>query len=417
MTDQPWGIFFVKFEPKRLPVVALRRVLRSLVIRKRRSADQAQTASWQLHDLLFISAYGEDDQRQITFAHFSEDPEFGDLPTLRVLGWDDADTVLHIDHVHQTLHDQLSWPDDHEDLDAWRERWASAFTVRHREVITTSRQLAERLAELARVIRRRVNAALAVEAEDGPTRTLMAAFKEALIHDLSEDDFADMYAQTIAYGLLSARVSRPAGLVADDVKAMVPITNPFLRDLLDTFLDVGGRQGAIDFDELGVNDVVELLRRANMEAVLRDFGDRNPQEDPVIHFYEAFLREYDAEKRMKRGVFYTPRPVVSYIVPILQVLHDAGGSAHLDDVKEAPERMLGDRLGPADRALVGKGEVRWIDRAQWVRYAMVVGGLLRDDSPRATWEITAKGEELLRSGKAAEAWSELSGAKRGRRRT
>src|SRR5204863_9777557 len=53
---------------------------------------------------------------------------------------------------------------------------------------------------------------------------------------------------------------------------------------------------------------------AKMEAVVRDFGDRNPQEDPVIHFYELFLKEYDDKKRMQRGVFYTPRPVVSYIV-------------------------------------------------------------------------------------------------------
>jgi len=65
---------------------------------------------------------------------------------------------------------------------------------------------------------------------------------------------------------------------------------------------------------LGVSEVVELLDDANMEAVVRDFGDRNPQEDPVIHFYELFLKEYDAKKRMQRGVFYTPRPVVSYIV-------------------------------------------------------------------------------------------------------
>ena len=70
----------------------------------------------------------------------------------------------------------------------------------------------------------------------------------------------------------------------------------------------------IDFDELGINDVVELLKAANMDDVLRDFGDRNPQEDPVIHFYELFLKEYDAKKRMQRGVFYTPRPVVSFIV-------------------------------------------------------------------------------------------------------
>ena len=60
--------------------------------------------------------------------------------------------------------------------------------------------------------------------------------------------------------------------------------------------------------------MVELLDDANMEAILRDFGDRNPQEDPVIHFYELFLREYDPTEKLKRGVFYTPRPVVSYIV-------------------------------------------------------------------------------------------------------
>ena len=88
---------------------------------------------------------------------------------------------------------------------------------------------------------------------------------------------------------------------------------------METFLQVGGRHtkpGAegIDFDELGIAEVVELLDKANMEAVVRDFGDHNPREDPVIHFYELFLKEYDAKRRMQRGVFYTPRPVVSYIV-------------------------------------------------------------------------------------------------------
>lgn len=148
----------------------------------------------------------------------------------------------------------------------------------------------------------------------------MDAFNKALIHDLDEDGFADMYAQTIAYGLLSARISRPEGLVADNMAEMVPVTNPFLKEMLESFLRLGGRRRTglgwtgIDFDELGINEIVQLLREANMEAVLRDFGDRNPHEDPVIHFYEHFLKEYDAKKRMQRGVFYTPRPVVSYIV-------------------------------------------------------------------------------------------------------
>ena len=313
-SGQPWGIFFVNFEPKRLPVVVLRRILRSLVIKKRQSANKSQQAAWQRHDLLFISAYGEADHRDITLANFFEDEDNGDLPTLRVLGWDDEDTVLHLAHAHDVLREKLHWPKDPADVAGWRQTWSAAFTLKHRQVITTSRDLAVGMADLAAAIRKRVNRVLAVESENGPLRRFMNAFREALIHDLSGDDFADMYAQTITYGLLSARVSRPMGLVAENLKDMVPVTNPFLRDLLSQFLTVGGRKGRIDFDELGINEVVQALRDADMGAVLRDFGDRNPQEDPVVHFYELFLKEYDPKKRMKRGVFYTPRPVVSFIV-------------------------------------------------------------------------------------------------------
>ncbi|MEI8173651.1 MAG: type ISP restriction/modification enzyme [Deltaproteobacteria bacterium] len=240
----------------------------------------------------------------------------GDLPTLKVLGWDDADTALHISHVHHELQEKLRWPEDEKDLDGWRERWSSAFTLRHRQVITTSKDLAVRLAALAKSIRSRAEQVLTVETDRGPLRKLHKAFREALIHDLSEDDFADMYAQTIAYGLLAARVSRPMGIIAENVTDMVPMTNPFLREMLGTFLTIGGRKGKLDFDELGIQDVVDLLnnRDTQMEAILRDFGNRTRQEDPVIHFYELFLAEYDKKMKVKRGVFYTPQPVVSYIV-------------------------------------------------------------------------------------------------------
>jgi hypothetical protein len=319
-SSQPWGIFFVKFEPKKLPVVALRRILGQLVIKKRASANRADQQTWRLSDLLFLSNYGENEQRQITFAHFSGKDDSKNLPTLKVLGWDDSDTALHIDHVHATLEKKLRWPDDGNDLDVWRKTWSSAFTLRHREVIETSKELAVRLAGLAQQIRKRANAILSIETENGPLRKLMEGFKEALIHDLTEDPFADMYAQTIAYGLLSARITNPKGDNPDELSGQMPITNPFLKELMETFLSVGGRNGGtgagsgIDFDELGINEVVDLLDNSNMEAVVRDFGDKNPLEDPVIHFYELFLHEYDTEIRMQRGVFYTPKPVVSFIV-------------------------------------------------------------------------------------------------------
>ena len=322
-TRQPWGIFFLKFEPKRLPVVALRRILSQLVFKKRASARKTDQPSWHLDDLLFISNYGEgkedDATRQITFAHFSQDEEKLDLPTLKVLGWDNQDTALHLEDVAESLTTKLVWPRDVSDVDAWRKTWRSAFVLGHREVVTTSRELSVRLAQLARSIRDRIKTALTIETDRGPLKRLMKAFREALVHDLDEDGFADMYAQTIAYGLLSTRIANPRGITTDHLSAQMPVTNPFLKELMETFIQVGGRRGkaggpGIDFDELGVSEVVELLDDANMEAVVRDFGDKNPQEDPVIHFYELFLKEYDAKKRMQRGVFYTPRPVVSYII-------------------------------------------------------------------------------------------------------
>ena len=314
VSSQPWGIFFVNFEPKRLPVVVLRRVLRSLVLKKRESSNKDQQAAWKLNDLLFISSYGEAAHRDITLAHFAEDPELGVLPTLRVLGWDDEDTALRLEHTDRELRERLRWPVNANNLNSWRRDWSAAFTLEHNEVISTSKELATRLADIAIRIRKRANAVLRVESETGPFRKLYAAFREALVHDLNEDDFADMYAQTISYGLLTARVSRPAGSVAENLRDMLPVTNPFLKELLEAFLTAGGRKGKIDFDELGVSEVVKMLRDARMEDVLRDFGDRNPQEDPAIHFYELFLREYDPQKRVNRGVFYTPRPVVAFIV-------------------------------------------------------------------------------------------------------
>ena len=318
--NQPWGIFFVKFEPKRLPVVALRRILSSVVMKKRSSANKSERAVWAADDLLFVSNYGEGDVRQISFAHFSQDESKDDLPTLKVLGWDNLDTPLHLDHVAEILTERLTWPNDETDVARWRESWGSAFTLRHREVITTSKVLAVRLAELARAIRDRIRTVLSIETKNGPVTKLMKAFQEALIHDLDAGGFADMYAQTITYGLLSARITNPKANTADGFAAQLPVTNPFLKELMETFLHVGGRKmkagrgSGIDFDELGVSDVVDLLDDANMEAVVRDFGDRNPQEDPVIHFYELFLAEYDKKTKVKRGVFYTPQPVVSYIV-------------------------------------------------------------------------------------------------------
>ena len=328
VSGQPWGIFFVEFENKKLPIVVLRRILSHLVLKQRKSANPADRARWNAGDLLFISAFAEEGtlQREIAFAHFHQDP--GDQPTLRVLGWDGGDTPLKLEHVSQILRHRLSWPRNAADHAAWRKQWAGTFRYSIGQQIQTADMLARELARVARNIRDAAMALMKVESSRGPLRRMHEAFRIALIHDLTQEGFADTYAQTITYGLLTAAISRTdrsAGadgtfVLAEDLHNMVPITNPFLKEMLESFLKVGGRsaskQPGLDFDELGVQEVVEMLRSSELDlpAVLEDFGNRNPGEDPVIRFYEDFLKAYNRELKVKRGVFYTPQSVVSYIV-------------------------------------------------------------------------------------------------------
>lgn len=321
---QPWGIFFVRFKKKKLPVGVLRRILSQFALKQRASANKAERAAWRVDDLLFVSAFGEEAgrNREIAFAHFHQ--HSGDLPTLRVIGWDGNDTPLKLDYLQQVLANKLHWPADATDAEAWRTLWRSPFRHRPGHVIRKSEELAQELAKLARAIRDRAQAVMKAESTKGPLTKLYDAFKKALIHDLTAEGFADTYAQTITYGLLTAAISRTelsggrhgTTLLASNLAEMVPVTNPFLKEMLQTFLEAGGRKGGIDFDELGVQDVVELLRGGDTDlpAILLDFGNKTRGEDPVIHFYEHFLKAYNKQLKVQRGVFYTPQPVVSFIV-------------------------------------------------------------------------------------------------------
>ena len=320
MDQQPWGIFFVEFERKQLPIESLRIILSHIAQTKRKQAKKSDHVSWSADDILFISNYGSDDRRKIALANFRANTENG-LATLKVIGWDETDAPLHLDSVATSLTECLAWPTDEHDFDSWRDRWRSAFVLTNKELVTTSKGLSSRLAELARAIRDRVEKVLEIEDENGPLSKILAAFKASLMHNMSKQEFADMYAQTISYGLLSARITDPQSKTLDDLSTHMQ-TTPFLRDLMELFIYAGSRnsatnKGSIDFDLLGVSEVIQLLDSANLEAVIRNFGDLNPLEDPVIHFYEMFLFDYDKKQKVNRGVYYTPRPVVIKIVNLV----------------------------------------------------------------------------------------------------
>jgi len=324
--DQPWGIFYLDFEPKRLPVVVLRLILQKLKIKKKATSGLPNMRHWELNDLLFISSYGPEDERSITFAHFNKESE-DSPPVLRVISWDTKDAPLHLERCLTELQHLKYEP--YLSIDQWREKWVEGFVLRHRHSITTSKALAKKLADLAKDIRDNCQEILQAEKENGPFHKTLKKFKEALIHDLTEDDFADMYAQTIAYGLLYTAIrshvkGEGEAVSAEHVQQLVLPTNPFLKEVMEVFFNIGSRRWdseqekltGMEFDELGVNEIISTLKdeQTDFDAILRDFGNKNPNEDPVIHFYELFLKEYDKQKRKSRGVYYTPRPVVSFIV-------------------------------------------------------------------------------------------------------
>jgi predicted helicase len=193
-----------------------------------------------------------------------------------------------------------------------------AFLDQKALTIRTAKDLAQRMAGMTRIIRDLIIRTFDHEVQRGLLHNWLAAFREVLIPDLDEQQFADMFAQTLAYGLFAARIHTPPG--EDFSREMaaynLPKTNPFLRRL---FAEMAG----VDMPETigwAVTEVVELLRHADLFSILKDFGKGKGKEDPVVHFYETFLAVYDPEMREVRGVFYTPGPAVGYLVRSIDCL-------------------------------------------------------------------------------------------------
>lgn len=211
-----------------------------------------------------------------------------------------------------------------------------AFLEQEPAPIGNPQELAQRLARLTHMIRDIIIEAIEGGHASSTLRDLRKAFARTLIPDLDQPekiaDFADMYAQTIAYGLFAARCNHqdPGPFRRLGAAAEIPKTNPFLRRLFETItgadLDDEPYAGFVD-------DVATLLGHADIGAVLEHFGKRTHRQDPVVHFYETFLAAYDPKLRKARGVYFTPEPIVSYIVRSVD---------HILKTRFACEQGLGD---------------------------------------------------------------------------
>ncbi|MDD2229642.1 MAG: N-6 DNA methylase [Candidatus Cloacimonetes bacterium] len=191
-----------------------------------------------------------------------------------------------------------------------------AFLTAKASTVNSPKELAVRMAALARLIRDTIQKAFNSEDltddEPDPLHDQLEGFRKVLLHDLTPEQFSDMYAQTICYGLFAARCNADPTekFTRQSAGYALPKTNPFLRKMFNYI-------AGTDLDDRivwAVDDLAELLNHTDIEAILKDFGKRTRQEDPVVHFYESFLAAYDQKMREARGVYYTPEPVVSYIV-------------------------------------------------------------------------------------------------------
>lgn len=183
------------------------------------------------------------------------------------------------------------------------------------QTIKSSKKLAEMMAGKARLLSEVIEMALTSDetnSEDSTLKDQMYAFKQILIHDITPKGFADVYAQTIAYGMFAARshdFTLPT-FSRQEAYELIPKSNPFLKKLFGYIagLDVDDRIKWI------VDDLVNIFLACNVEEILQNYGKSTKTEDPIIHFYENFLSEYDPKLRKARGVWYTPAPVVNFIV-------------------------------------------------------------------------------------------------------
>jgi len=225
--------------------------------------------------------------------------------------------------------------------------------------IHSAKSLAIELAKRTRFLKDEVVTQELKEEEDGQGKKFITGFYEAfrryLIAGLTKEDFADLYSQTITYGLFAARTRSENGFNRKLAYNNIPHTIGILREVF-SFISLGEVPQQMEWI---IDDISEVLAETNVNKILHDYFREGRGKDPIIHFYETFLSEYDPTTREKRGVYYTPEPVVSYIVRSLDIiLKEKFGKA--DGFASSSVTVLDPAAGtltfPAEAAKLAVGE-------------------------------------------------------------
>lgn len=312
LTDNmPFGVFAVTFESKRLEVAALKKILSRLITKKK---DNPDYPTWNLHDLIFLCFWGEDSNSYIGVACFDDNDK--KLPQLKIEYIQPSNEDNSQIDLFESKIAHLAMPNDTSDTENWRKEWGKAFSAVYHQQITDSQNLAKALAGMAQHTRDTIIETYNVETGLGYVHLLYQKFKESLVHDLDVTQFADMYAQTIAYGLFSAKcMDNSDEFNWQNAIEKIPNTNPFLKTLIRSCFERDKNNKSF-FDELELAEIIKLLDNTNIKNILDNFNRRTGggREDTVIYFYEDFLSAYEHETKKRRGVYYTPWPVVKFMV-------------------------------------------------------------------------------------------------------
>ena len=187
------------------------------------------------------------------------------------------------------------------------------FTIQKSISIKSPKELASLMAEKAKMLKNVIYLVLQQEEEkQGQIEKQFEVFKKMLIHDLTREQYADIYAQTVAYGMFAARYHDNSidTFSKDEAGKLLPKSNPFLRNFFDTITGINIDDRIVWI----VDDMAELFNHVNVTELLENYGKDTKRSDVIVHFYETFLSEYDPKMRKSRGVYYTPEPVVDFIV-------------------------------------------------------------------------------------------------------
>lgn len=307
--SQECGVFVLNFTGGRLPVGAVRRVVERLVANRRGRTGAGRLPQWSdVNDLIFF-CLGSGPQKVVHIVNFREDEG---KKNLRVLSWSAQATATQIDLIAQRDIASLKWSDDKGPIIVGADLTAPGFGT-HRGTIRHAQALAVHMAAVAQRLRDELLEMHDIELDGGPIRAMYDEFKRELIGDLTPEKFADVFAQTMVYGLLSARIAHPENFNAT-AALQIEFDNPLLDALYGKFSD--DVNTGIDLSALGLQELAADLASSELdvEKMLADFGAGNRREDPVVHFYEEFLNQYDHAQRIDAGAFYTPTPVVEFMV-------------------------------------------------------------------------------------------------------